>query len=94
MQHVRYSFFSTNGFLKWLGKAENKEEAMAASLAYLTLREEGRIQISGEQIEARVTMVRRVAKAWPQIHGTGHHQMVPLTVFESPGPDGNPLAKS
>lgn len=59
MMRVRYAFMKMPMLTKWLEQLENKAQFKACSVAYVSLREEGRIHLTADHIDRRVHMLRK-----------------------------------
>lgn len=90
---LRYAHMSSGGFLKWLQETpENIAEARSSAYAYLSLREEGRTQISIEQLFHRINMCERVVSSWPAIVAGRHYQIALPADVQAQPTTTNPLA--
>lgn len=95
MQSTRYSYLNSAGFLKFLESApEHKEEAALASLAYISLREEGKVHISAAMVDIRCGLLRRMATMVPQVLSESHYEVVPLQNFKDSASYGNPVERN
>lgn len=89
---IRYAYLSGNAFAKWVGgSAENLSEAKATSSAYLSLREEGRAQVSIDQLFKRIEFCDRIAAEWPAVREGVHSQISMLEEHHKAHPDDNPI---
>lgn len=93
---VRYAWMNSVAFQRFLTSSpENHQEGMLVSWAYVSLREEGRTQITTQMIEARLMLFRRMHTTMPSIFEKSHYQVTPLDEFyERRIADlGNPIEK-
>lgn len=89
---TRYAHMSSIAFAKWVGEGgENLSEARATSAAYLTLRAEGRTQVSIEELFKRIELCGRIAAEWPTLKDGIHHQIALLEEHHKAHPDDNPV---
>lgn len=83
MASVRYAWRNVPSFVKFLCAApENQVEAALASVAYVSLREEGRAQVSASMIQSRVALFTRLQGALPAILTGQHWRTIPLNEFK------------
>lgn len=88
---TRYAHQSSGSFGRWLADADHLAEARASAFAYLSLREEGRTQVSLDQLLKRVDLCERSAAMWDSLVGGKHSQIVLLQDFVAKNPDHNPV---
>lgn len=96
MAAVRYAWLNVPGFVKHVcASTDNQVEAALASLAYVSLREEGRAQVSASMIQSRVALFHRLHATLPAILAGQHWQIIPLCVYKGNYLQeyGNPIEK-
>lgn len=93
-QSIRYAHLSTAGFLKYIRESEeNYHESAINSFAYMSLREEGRTQVSIEALLARVELFGRVASKLPTMSASVHFEVALLEAFCQQHPGINPISR-
>lgn len=81
-----------NRFSQWLREhVENSTSALLAARAYLSLRDEGRTQISLEMILAREDLFHRIFTFMPRVTGATHFEVSSLQDFRERSPTVNPI---
>lgn len=96
MSAVRFAWLNIPGVIKFLHSSdENAQDGQLASLAYISLREEGRVQITTAMVQARVSLFGRVHSVLPEIMSTAHHQVVGIQEYAETmvSKFGNPVEK-
>lgn len=89
----RYAHQNANSFVKWArASQDNLSEAKMAAFSYLSLREDGRTQISCEMIVSRGELFQRAMTMLPSISQGIHTETASLEDFAKQGPPRNPLA--
>lgn len=67
---TRYAHLGNSAFSKWLNESpDHIFEARASAFCYLSLREEGRTQVSIDQLFKRIELCERISTEWSSITG-------------------------
>lgn len=91
---VRYSYFSLAGWQAWMQEDEsNLREARWYSLAYLSLREEKKVQITSEMLEGRTIVLKRAVAEASRFLDNGYTNWTLLTDLATTQPHVNPVAQ-
>lgn len=89
---VRWAHLAINQFGKWVREsAENASAALLAARAYLSLRDEGRTQVSLEMIIGREDLFHRIVAFMPRITDSTHFETATLQDFRERAPTVNPI---
>lgn len=72
------------------GSPENQSEASVAAMAYLSLREEGKTQVTIAMVEARLALFARLSAVLPNLMAGAHYEIAALTEY-SETEHGNPV---
>lgn len=62
MQRVRFSWLKKTTLLKWLVQLGNRRQFRLSSIAFVSLREEGKVQLTAAAIDERVDLLLRYSK--------------------------------
>lgn len=90
---VRYGHLNIKAFNKWMLKSEeNLVEARLTAAAYMSLREEGKTQVTTESLFARLELLDRMATFWPSVKDNSHCRIMLLAEYCEKNPGANPIA--
>lgn len=89
---VKWSCWSAQRMIAWVQRSgSNRITASLYAYAYETLREEGRVQIPYDMLEARVCMLRRSAEDVPALLRSTFDVVATVSDFAKSEPESNPL---
>lgn len=94
MTSIRYGFMHTPKLVSWLeGSERNKAEARVFALAWMSLREEGRVHITFAMLEARGNFIRQVLEMSSSLDVARHgmHEYMLLSDYAAAHPQTNPV---
>lgn len=94
MSQIRYGFMNTPKFVSGLDEGDrNKSEARVFALAWLSLREEGRVRITFGMLEARGNFINQILQMAGSLdvarHGMNEYML--LADYVAANPQANPI---
>ena len=93
MAAVKYAHLHTKAFNQMLEKEDdNKQEARVNAWVYLSMRQEGRVQITAAMLKTRLQMLRQACEELPPIWGSKCEATMLLQAFVAHKPEQNPVA--
>ena len=93
MAAVKYAHLNTRAFNHMLEKeGDNKQEARVNAWVYLSMRQEGRVQITAAMLKTRLQMLRQACEELPPIWGSKCEATMLLQAFVAQQPEQNPVA--
>ncbi len=88
-----YAHWSMQQFVRHLKSSEEAlAEAKIQAFSYLTLREEGKVQIDIVMLRHRATLLKRAAEIIPVMLSNRHEACMLLSAFAAASPERNPIS--